>query len=256
VDRERREAYFQRITVAYHELTDNPAAALRALRECPEDLRGWEWHYLIRLSRFEPLVLQNETEVNAVAFSPDGKRLASAGADGSVRILNSRTGEVVLKFPAHGRSVVSVTFHPDGKHLASIGADRTVKVWDLTTGQEVFRRPCDAIRETDAAYTVAFRPPDGRHVAAGGDGVVKVWDRENGQLLHTFPGHPPSPSAWRSAATGGTWRRGVRGKARGSGTRQPGRDPCTPCRAIANPSARWPLARTAGGWPWPASTGP
>jgi WD40 repeat protein/serine/threonine protein kinase len=193
LDGERHEAYFQRITVAHHALTDNPAAALRALQECPEDLRGWEWHYLIRLSRVEPLVLQDETEVNCVAFSPDGERLASAGADGAVRIRNSRTRNVVLEFQAHGKQVVSVAFHPDGKHLASVGADRTVKVWDLKTGQEVFRRPCDAVRETDAAYTVAFRPPDGRYVAAGGDGVVKVWDWENGQLLHTFPGHTPQP---------------------------------------------------------------
>jgi WD40 repeat protein/serine/threonine protein kinase len=193
LERERRSAYFYRITVAHRELADNPAAALRALWECPEDLRGWEWHYLMRLTRIEPLVLQGKTEVNGVAFSPDGERLASAGADGVVRIRNSRTGEVVLQFRAHGRSVVSVAFHPDRKHLASVGADRTVKVWDLTTGQEVFRQSCDAIRECDAAYTVAFRPPDGRHVAAGGDGVVKVWDWENGRLLHAFPGHQPQP---------------------------------------------------------------
>jgi WD40 repeat protein/serine/threonine protein kinase len=194
LDGERREAYFQRITVAYHELTDNPAAALRALEECPKDLRGWEWHYLMRLSRVEPLVLQDETKVNGVAFSPDGERLASAGADGAVKIWNSRTGKVVLKFQAHGgSSVVSVAFHPDRKHLASVGADRTVKVWDLTTGQEVFQRSCDPVR--DAAYTVAFRPPDGRQVAAGGGGVVNVWDWETGQLVHTFPGHSPQPIA-------------------------------------------------------------
>src|SRR5690348_16769412 len=48
LERERREAYFQRITVAHRELsTGNLAAALRALRDCPEDLRGWEWHYLM-----------------------------------------------------------------------------------------------------------------------------------------------------------------------------------------------------------------
>jgi hypothetical protein len=96
---ERREAYFQRITVAHRELTDNPAAALRALRECPEALRGWEWHYLMRLSRIESLVLKNNAEVNGVAFSPDGEMLASAGGDGSVKIWNSRTGDVVQTIP-------------------------------------------------------------------------------------------------------------------------------------------------------------
>jgi hypothetical protein len=85
VERERREAYFQRITVAHHELsTDNLAAALRALQECPEDLREWEWYYLMRLCRVEPTILRDKTEVNGAALSPDGEWLTSAGSDGTV----------------------------------------------------------------------------------------------------------------------------------------------------------------------------
>src|SRR5206468_8876352 len=77
-DRERREAYFQRITVAHRELSmDSLAAALRALHDCPQDLREWEWHYLMRLCRVDPLVIRDTTEVNGVAFSPDGERFAS-----------------------------------------------------------------------------------------------------------------------------------------------------------------------------------
>ena len=88
--------------MAHRELSiDNLAAALRALDECPEDLRGWEWHYLMRLCKVEPLVLQDTTEVYGVAFSPDGERIASAGEDGTVKIWNSRTGEVIQEFPAH-----------------------------------------------------------------------------------------------------------------------------------------------------------
>ena len=73
----------------------------------------------MRLCQVEPLVLQDKTEVNGVAFSPDGERLASAGGDGTVKIWNSRTGKVIQTFAAHTDSVVSVAFHPDGKHLAS-----------------------------------------------------------------------------------------------------------------------------------------
>jgi WD40 repeat protein/serine/threonine protein kinase len=191
VDRERREAYFQRITVAHRELSiDNLAAALRALRECPEDLRGWEWYYLMRLCKVDPRIIRDKTEVNGVAFSPDGDRLASAGGDGAVRIWNSRTGEVIQVLKnAHADSVVSVAFHPYGNHVASAGADRMVKVWDLTTEQEVFAGPCHAIRKFGTAYTVAFSPPDGRNLAAGSDGVVRVWDWKNRQLLQPFPGH-------------------------------------------------------------------
>ena len=190
-DGERREAYFQRITVAHRELsTGNVAAAWRALEDCPEDLRGWEWHYLMRLCRVESLIIRDTTEVRGVAFSPTGDRLASAGADGTVKIRNSRTGDVVQTIKnAHTDTVVSVAFHPDGKHLASRGVDRTVKVWDLTaTGQAVWTEPCDATRKVASSYTVAFSP-DGRLLATGSDGEVRLYDWKNRQLLHSLPGH-------------------------------------------------------------------
>ena len=194
VDRERREAYFQRITVAHRELSiDNLAAAQRALHECPEDLRGWEWYYLMRLCKEEPLTIRAKTGVHGVAFSPDGERLASAGADGSVRIWDSRTDKLLLEVPrAHDQAACAVAFHPDGRHLVSAGMDGWAKVWDLATRQEVFRAPSDANRPNGAAYTVAFRPPDGQLLAAGKDGVVSLWDwkdSNNRPPVLTLPGH-------------------------------------------------------------------
>jgi WD40 repeat protein/serine/threonine protein kinase len=217
VERERREAYFQRITLAHRELTtDAPAAGVRALRECPEDLRGWEWHYLMRLCNVEPLVLRDKAGVHGVAFSPDGELLASAGEDGAVRIRNSRTGKLVQVLPhAHDKAACSVAFHPGGKHLASAGADGLLKVWDLTTGQVVFNDRCDVINNEMAAYAVAFSPPDGRRLAAGSDGAVRVWDWGAGQLLYTFRGHERhsipvafSPDGQRLATA--SWREGPR----------------------------------------------
>jgi WD40 repeat protein/serine/threonine protein kinase len=217
LEREQHEAYFQRITVAHRELSiGNLAAALRALRECPEDLRRWEWRYLMRLCKVEPLVLQDSTEVYGVAFSPDGERIASAGKDGKVKIWNSRTGRIIQEFPAHDIAACSVAFHPDGRHLASAGADRLVKVWDLAGPQQpVFKGPCDAIRKFGAAHTVAFRPPAGRHLAAGCDEEVRIWDWTTHQLRYSVPGphYDSIPVAFgpggQHLATGGAWQQGL-----------------------------------------------
>jgi WD40 repeat protein len=217
LERERRDANFHRITLAHRDLSaDNLGQALKLLEECPEDLRQWEWHYLMRLCRVEPLVLRGKTEVHGVAFSPDGERLASAGGDGTIRIWNSRTGKVIRQFPAHDKGACSVAFHPDGLHLASAGADGLVKVWDLATERVVFRGPCDALRKFGAAYTVAFRPPDGRHLAAGSEGVVRIWEwKKNRPQIpeHTLPGHkvhsiPVAFSRDGLLATGGAARHG------------------------------------------------
>jgi WD40 repeat protein/serine/threonine protein kinase len=182
-DERRRESYFHRITLADRDL------AVEQLAECPEDLRGWEWHYLMRLCLFDPLVIQDKTEVRSVVFSLDGEQLASAHGDGTIKIWNSRTGKPAIQpFHAHSDSVLSVAFHSDGRHLASRGADRKVRVWELTTRQEVFSDDVTDTRRFGTAYTIAFSP-DGRLLATVTEQVVKVWDWKNRRLLHHLPGH-------------------------------------------------------------------
>ena len=71
-----------------------------------------------------------------MAFSPDGRRLASASHDGTVKVWDATTGQETLTLHGHTGQVSSVAFSPDGRRLASAGNDRTVKVWDAATGQE------------------------------------------------------------------------------------------------------------------------
>src|SRR5262249_30671608 len=189
----KRDTYFHRITLAHRELSaDNLGRALQLLDECPEDLRKWEWRYLMRLCRVDPVIIRDKRAVYGVAFSSDGERLASAGGDGAVQVWNSRTGKVIqMRKDAHTRFACCVAFHPEGNHLASVGADGRVNVWELTAGptRKEIERPCDADNTYGTAYAAAFSPLDPDHLAVGYHGTVTIWDWKHEQAVHTFHGH-------------------------------------------------------------------
>lgn len=123
--------------------------------------------------------------VHAIAFSPDGKTLASGSYDRTIRLWNVSTGALQRVLRGHGRSINSVAYSADGRWLASAADDGTVRLWDVRTGNQhgTLRGPEYAV------YAVAFSPTGTKLAAGGKDRTIFVWDFTSGELIYPLDGH-------------------------------------------------------------------
>ena len=139
--------------------------------------------------------LEGHTDpVYAVAWSPDGKTLATASFDNTVRLWDTATRKEIKKFDGHTKLVLAVAIAPDGKHVLSGSQDNTAKIWDYPTSGPVKTFP-----GLPAAIEALAIKPDGKQFAAAAGKSIKVWDPNTGAVIKDLEGHAGevASAAWR-----------------------------------------------------------
>jgi WD40 repeat protein len=185
----------QRIALAGRELAaGNVGRAEELLDDCPEHLHGWEWHFLKR-QRYDdpPLPIKHSTTVTRVAFSPDGRQLASISRDGTLKVSDARTGRILhtLKTalgvaPTAADICRGMAYSPDSRYLALAREGGDVQVWDATRGQ--LRRSLGGHK--GPASQAAFSRDSQTLASCGSDRRVRLWDVASGKAIRVFAEHP------------------------------------------------------------------
>ncbi|WP_435008643.1 WD40 repeat domain-containing serine/threonine protein kinase [Tundrisphaera lichenicola] len=154
-------------------LENAPAEPPDLQRVIRTSLGGWHAGTKLLVRSF-----RHDGEVHAVAFCPEGRRLATASGDRAARLWDLSTGSSLAPPLKHEGSVRAVAFHPDGDWIATGSDEGTIRRWDALTGEP----RGEPLRHGAPVAWMAFSP-DGSRIAAGGPGAFSLWDAIEGKPL-------------------------------------------------------------------------
>lgn len=125
--------------------------------------------------------------VNSAVFSPDadGQFVLTASDDGTVKLWNAATAEVIRTFAGHTGAVNTAVFSPDGTLALSASSDGTARLWNLATGEELV----SYTGHQEPVLTARFSDDGTLVVSAGADDRARVWNRESGEQKQVLSGH-------------------------------------------------------------------
>ncbi len=127
----------------------------------------------------------HDAGIAGVAFSPDGKLLASVDLDHLGKVWSTADGELVSELVWHKGPIRGVAFSPDGKWVATASADKTVRLWDPASGIEQGK----PLVHDAAVHGVIFHPDGKRLLTADAFGKIRIWDTAKGEVLKVWTAH-------------------------------------------------------------------
>ena len=165
--------------------------------------------YLWSIATQRPVTVgRHDGRITAVAFSVDGAWLASAAADGALKVWDIDSGALIQRLTGHSGTVRDIAFDPQGRWIASASDDESIILWDAAGGQLLRRLEGHSAR----VNSIAFSPEGDRLVSGSMDKTLKLWDPETGIHLATLRDHVGrvygvawSPDGHRIASSGSGW---------------------------------------------------